>query len=239
MPDHPLNDAVRAWGELLGSIAWPVVVLIVIWRHRDAFSGLLLRLREIGRGGVKLDPHQGQQEPPTVTETLKALPEQPASASQAVSVANQVPLAPALERIRTPIVIAAEQQVLQLPGFGSASPLTPREQMLATVAGALLVASRFERIDGEIWQGQLKLLEFLNTQPTGAIDREILRALFFDPAVRRDPDWYRFTNYMRFVGFLVSAGLIRQSEDDLLITDFGREYLIWRVKQGRRPKVIG
>ena len=234
IPDHPFNDFVRASGELLGAIAWPAIVVFLAWRHKLEITKLLERLKE-GWGAKFADPVV-----PQPTSTSAASLEQLSGADPAPS-PSPSPDQPdeidsRIEQMRTPAVQETERYLLDVVGFEP--PTNTRERTFLALAAGGIVVNRFLLADTVIYASQLNLLALLNSLPQG-VPRNTLKSLFYDPAVAQFPAWYSNSNsnFESYLQFLRGSGLIADAGDNVAITVFGREYLIWRVRERRPPKV--
>jgi hypothetical protein len=232
------NDFLRALADLVRAGAWPTVAVFLLWRYRDRLGDLIPRLRELF--GAKFDPlppgPQTLKPPDDPVAQLQALaPAQPVSQMPTAGGGNALPAV--LASIRTPPVLEAEQMILNADEMKTITDPAIRQQALTTLAAALLIAGAFERIEGTIWASQLFLLQKLNGMQSG-ISRDQVKTQFFDMAAERFPGWFKNYSLDQYLGFLASFRLITDGPA-VHITEYGREYLVWRVRQGQPMKVAG
>ena len=209
-------DLLASVTNLVHALAWPVVVLIAMWRFRTELRGLVGRFR---RGaGLEFDPPpaQGRNEPAPRT----TLP----------PVAN-VPALP-------PSAAAFLQEVRNAPGFQTITDAQRVEQLLYWVA-FLSFSADGERVEGQIWESQLAVLEYLNAVGEAGAAVADLKVRFYDGAAERYP--LLFANYPveNYLAFLQTQDLITTAAGVARITQRGRDYLAWRVQVRKPPRVVG
>jgi hypothetical protein len=213
--------------------------VFLLWRYRDRLGELIPRLRELP-GGAKFDPPAAPQEHASAGDAAQSL--------QALTTATTTPpaqgapdqqrLPPALETIRSPTVAEAERWLLNSPEI-QALPPDPglRERAFVLVAAAFMVAGGFERLEGAIWASQLALLQALNVTPEGMAPAAV-KTMFFDIAASRFPKWFEGYPFERYLGFLTSFAVVAEASV-ITITEAGREYLLWRIRLRKPPKIGG
>ena len=71
--------------------------------------------------------------------------------------------------------------------------------------------------------------------------REQVKSAFYDRAAATFPSWFKHYTFEDYLAFLVRSGLVTVDAADgvVKIMSKGREYLQWRVQQGRLPKLMG
>jgi len=186
------------------------------------------RLSEIH--GVKFTPPQQEEN----TERSS-----PAAQLQALAPADQTagPVVPAaLETLRTPFLVRVEELLMRdIPGLQGLQGQN-LQRALSTVAAAMAISATFERLEGAIWASQLLLLQTLNSTPSG-LTQDQVKAQFYDKAAAGFPLWYVSYPFDHWLGFLRSFWSV-QVGARITITDDGREYLVWRVRQQKPMKLI-
>lgn len=233
------NDFVRALAELIRAAAWPLVVLFLLYRYRDRLGELIPRLRELF--GAKFDPPvpvlQASSERGSPVEQLQAIT--PGGDAPPVPAANAAGDAVPwfIEAVRSPTVIEAEQFILNTPEIRALGDSRTRERVLSTLAAAFLVISGFEQIEAEIWGSQIYLLQGLNGAPHG-FARELLKTSYYDVAAVRFPAWFVNYSFEQYLDFLSSYGLVADTPS-VTITEKGRQYLMWRLRQRKPMKPTG
>jgi hypothetical protein len=239
-----LNDFIRAVGEFLGAIAWPVVALIFVYIYRARIGELLPRIRELL--GAKFDAQASVQvnaEPRNPVEQAQSLASAAAAIAPGVAAAGGQgapdPLPAGIERMRTMTVVETEGSLLAFPAIAQIQNPQTRLRALSTIASALAVINTFERAESVIWRSQIELLEFLNATPQGA-PRDLLKQNFYDPAVARNGEWFANQPFDNYLGYLASHHFIAFPDaGTVTITEAGREYLVWRVTQRKLAKLVG
>jgi hypothetical protein len=112
-----------------------------------------------------------------------------------------------------------------------------REKFLLRIASAFSFALQFERTYNLIFGSQLALLQQLNTMvPLGTPTGEARR--FFEVARGAFPDLYKTYSFDQWLAFLLGQGLLlRHSDDRVVLTVVGREFLKYLVDRGHPGKL--
>jgi hypothetical protein len=241
-----MTAVITALAALLHAIAWPAVVLLVLYRHRSRFDDLLGRLREIG-GGTKFDPPASQQPPSGPGTGVLLLGEVSAGAEQVSRAVENAPgdlttapepLPEELAQFANLVVEETEQFLLTNPTILALKEPT-RVRALARIAATSFVFARCERVEVDIWNSQLALLETLNVLAPASLAVADVRAKFYEPAAANATARYGLHPFEAWLEFLRSHGLVTDTADGrLAISVFGREYLVYRAKSGRGPKLL-
>ena len=95
----------------------------------------------------------------------------------------------------------------------------------------------FNEIDREIWESQVELLQYLNSSP--GCSAETLR-FFYDLAVSRAANQEAFREYTfeQYLQFLTSHGLITEHIGYYIISQLGRDFLIYLTAKGAPRKIL-
>lgn len=89
----------------------------------------------------------------------------------------------------------------------------------------------YEQLNAALWGSQISLLRVLNSSATGETSK-ILRH-FYDSAAVNYPDVYSQYSFENYMKYLVNARLIiEQEEGRYLITELGRDFLIYLACTG-------
>lgn len=232
------NDFLRAVADLIRAAAWPLLVLFVLLRYRDRVSDLLSRLREMM--GIKFDAPVTQvaNAGRNPLERVEMLGGEVAAAASAVPVAAPGEIPPELQAARTPVVRRLEETIVNGPLFQALQDPATRARALLTLAAAAIVAGTFERAESAIWGSQLDLLETLNGSPAG-IPRVHAKERFYDVARIKFPSWYVNYSFEAYMAFLLSFWLVNDDGVTVTLRDDGREYLVWRAREGKPRKILG
>jgi hypothetical protein len=208
------NAFLVSLAAILSAIAWPLIVVILLFRHESKVGDVIDRVREAF--GFKLAPPARQAAP---------------------AVEPQVPAE--IVRLRTSEVMAAENVINNFPPLRGVTDPNERAATLLTISARFLVNWRFQNVDASIWKSQLDLLQHLLAAGDRGEDLDTLKSLFYEPAAKLLPDW--FTNYPfeEYLAFLAKQLLLSVGDGRARITPFGTEYLQWRVLQRQPAKMLG
>jgi len=111
------------------------------------------------------------------------------------------------------------------------------EKVLVRALAATQIALHFEQIHAVIWDGQIQLLETLNSTPEGIA--ETLIADVYEKEFRAKRPFYTNTDFVAYLAWLFDKTLIRSEEGLLQLTVLGREFLKWMVDNGKSKRGVG
>ncbi len=193
--------------------AWPLVTLVLgivfIFVFRGPLSGLIARVRRVGKDGVEayepLPPPPAEEKKKAVEEFFKAFD--------------------------NPLLLEAEQRIERDLRERNIVAPADRERALTRTLAAANILHHFEYVYGVIWHSQLACLRFLNPRGAGAPEQE-LRA-FYDAAVQAFPNFYTNYRFENWLGFLGHMNLVRGEAGNIHITVMGREFLKYLVASAK------
>jgi hypothetical protein len=164
--------------EIVGVLAWPLVVLIIalvaLLLFRPSIGALIARTKKVGRGGI---------------ETFENQPAQPTEEKRGVE--------EFFHSFDNPLLVEAEQLILKDLEERRIDGTSDREKALVRALASTNIVLHFERVHGSLWASQLACLRYLNTRDQGAEVTEITP--FYDLAKADYPTWYE--NYPSMVGW--------------------------------------
>jgi hypothetical protein len=106
-----------------------------------------------------------------------------------------------------------------------------------SLAGTL-IALHSERVYNSIWSSQVALLIFLNGRaftPTPVVDL----TGFLTDAAAAYPKLYENRTFQDWLGFLKAELLVSETQEGVTIMARGREFLKWRIDEGRSGPYLG
>ena len=194
------------------AIRWPlalvIIMVVLLLTQRESIARLIDRIKEITRTGIKAGETQSQKpadgKPQSVDELMQAF---------------DSPL------LRGDEKLLAED--LKTRGVTSDSD---KVKVLIRHLAATRLGLCCSEVDKTIWGSQIGLLEFLNTAKKGC--KQELKA-FYDAGATKYAEWYRSYAYERWLQYLNNSGLILEQQGELLITQFGVEFLGYLTRTGR------
>jgi hypothetical protein len=195
----------------LDPFAWPlaIVVIAIVFMvlFRGSIEALLHRTKKLGTSGL---------------ETHDQLP----AAKDDVS-----PLDEFMGSFDNPLLKEQEAVILkELADRRLTDPEAIQRVLVRSLAGTQILAV-FEKIQATIFASQIDLLTHLNGAHDG-IGIEQSR-VFFEKAAEAYPLLYQGRSFEEWSTYLSSYGLVNRERDHVVITRIGREYLKWRLDQGR------
>lgn len=111
------------------------------------------------------------------------------------------------------------------------------EKVLLRSLAAAQLALQFEQIHGIIWNGQIELLETLNTIPDG-VELSVIEGIYNDKFRGQRP-FYTNIEFGTYTAWLLAKSLILIDNRKIGLTRLGRGYLKWIVENGRAKPSIG
>lgn len=217
----------KAVADLLRSIAWPIVALTAAIVFRKEVSALSARLRKLS--GTEFDPPQQTTSPNALAAAASDSPSTTV-ATNAAEALDGLPTTPATTSLEATISAFAAVKNVTDPGL--------RAKVLLRIAARAILMGSFEVTDAQIYKSQLALLHHLNNNRSG-VALDVLRTLFYEPAVAENPALYRNDTFGRYLTYLTTKLMVELKDDVARITPNGTEYLAWRVEMGKPPKTHG
>ena len=193
--------------EFLGKIAWPIILLIIVFKFKDQIIKLLGNAKKFTLWGAELETGASKQLEHADNISTNLHNQSISGIVSRFSFSTQESLDSIIYR---DISISNEN-------------LNDREIVLFDYSKLLILFKMMEKIYTSIFGSQIKILRSLSESPK---DKLQLKA-FYDLAVNLNPGFftnYSFPNYMHF---LSSNNLIIENFETGLveITDFGRDFL--------------
>lgn len=199
--------------KILEVIKWPLVVVVIggvaIVRFRQCIAAFINRAR-----GFKYPGGEIQAGPP---------PQDPTQ----IKVGSAEKLLQALD---SPVLLDTEKAIREILAKEGIATAEDKEKVLIRHLAIAQLNFTFSRIDFLIYLGQLKILEFLNSNP--AAPKQMARNVY-DVAVTVCPEVLKGYPFEKYLGFLKTNNLVLEHEETLSITLFGREFLAFLVRTAR------
>jgi hypothetical protein len=203
-------ELLKAVAELLKAMAWPIAFGFIIWMLRPGLLAVLPshfgRRIQVEGFGVKatVDAAEAeQQQAATANPVNEKLTETPAPAPSDRAAINliEVRLRDELKRI---------------------DPGQKEAVLLRTLAQARLEGAH-EFIYNRIFGSQIAFLKRLNEVSSLTIDSA---QVLFNSFVAQLPQLYTY-GFQNWLNFLTSNGLVEQNANELVITEFARDLLVY------------
>jgi hypothetical protein len=217
-----LAEWVGALTEILKILAWPAIVVWLVWYLRDEVKRAAARIIELGPTGAKfalpLPPAQVASPP----ERLQVPGPQLATPQEGSTRVQQY-----IASVRA--FISDEQLDLEVPVIRAdlyqkigSDPADQVEALIYTVA-SLNIQIAHEKNYNMIFGSQLRLLWQMISAV--GVAPEIARQVF-EEAKAAYPDVYRHYTFEQWMGFLQACGLCATAQDGrYVLTPFGRGFL--------------
>jgi len=211
-PDHEVAVAtIRA----VAAFIWPAAVVVLAIAFRAPIRRLIDRIHEIGVGGTRVLAESRPAQ--TTGEAVR-----PTSVPNVIGVGLHDPAVAVVEgQLRTFLNLDAIEESQKVP-------------TLLSTGAQVSVAWMLERTNFYIYGSQIAALGFLNGTPQAR--RDVLRNLFYNPAVANFPGTYANYSFDQWLEFIRASGFVAPIGDDVAITDVGRLFYQYLIQQ-RLPLV--
>lgn len=211
--------------RLVDLLRWPVVFLIVavifLLSQWSKIGTLIGRIREISHSRIQLGdiPHQqdlrGGDKRSLADQFLRDIEE--GRLTRSIDLIQ-------IKRIEE--FVKSELEKRKLGASVEAIDVLIRQLAIAWSAYV------FEFVYAQIYGSQLSLLSYLNPLPQGET-KERIKSLFYDPIAQLYPDQYKGYPFDNYMAYLASMNLIVLDSNRYKITEFGRFFLSYLMKEGK------
>jgi len=197
--------------NLLDTLKWPIILLIVILIFRKPLINLINRVTKVGYGNKSLEAKQ------QATATEKKTEE-----------VSSIDLAVGFFRTDTidmfKEAIANESKVETLN--------TPEEKIdrLTNYGCLLYIMRHFDIIYNDIFGSQIRILEHVNSH--SGQSKESVK-FFYDNAKKNNPKFYENYSYEEYLNFLFNYTLLREDNNILNITFLGVDFLKYLTESNK------
>lgn len=193
--------------DVIKQLVWPLVVITLVYWFRSEIRVLIPKLKRAGPEGVEFESTERQQaasvSPPG---ELKQLP--------------GISRTPAIERVERVLRANINQQYPHA---------TEREDHLTRFLAEAHLVAHFERTYRIIFGSQIDGLKILNQR--GDVPENEARE-FFQQVQQKYPEVYRTYGYDDWLGFLLRRDLIERRNGNIVLTDIGRDFLLYMTTCG-------
>jgi len=197
--------------------AWPMAAVafgvIFLLLFRAQIAGFLTRVKSVGRHGVSTLASAGQR-----------------SIEQQADAPTSKEVQDLLQSFDSPALLGQERFLLadlEARRLDSTSDTT--KVLVRHLAKTRLVLG-CELVYRLIFGSQIALLKSINTRGGGMPEADAHQ--FYQAVASTYPDIFPVDQPEPYLGFLVRQGLLFSQDGHFLITDFGREFLVWLAQSG-------
>ncbi|WP_226065509.1 hypothetical protein [Kaistella polysaccharea] len=204
--------------KFIGSIAWPIIVLVIFLSLKKPISNLLLNLKKLSYGGTLLE---------TFSESNQK--EQIAELENIDSQINESNFKNYLSKFSQATNIELDEIINSETNLTEINDVQTRAEQLYDYSKLIVLLKNFERIYLVIFGSQIRILQRLNYSITEDIDE---LKFYFDNAVKIYPETYKNYLYKDYLQFLISNKLVNydQESNSLTITNFGQDFLRYIIE---------
>jgi hypothetical protein len=198
-------------------LAWPIAAVvfgvIFLLLFRAQIAGFLTRVKSVGRHGVSTLASAGQR---SIEQQADA------PTSKEVQDLLQTFDSPAL--LQQEQVLVADLQARRLDSTSDTTKVLVRHLAKTRLALACELVYRL------IFGSQIALLKSINTMGGSMSEADVHQ--FYETVVSANPNIFPADRPEPYLNFLVRQGLLFPQDGHFLITDFGREFLVWLAQTG-------
>lgn len=202
--------------DFLSTISWPIVALVVFLSLKTPIKNFINNIKKFTYGGTGIETNfaNKQIEEDSLAEIL--------GDNQDASYLDKF-----LGKFSdytlqsTDEIIKKDTQITNIEGFQN------KYDRIYKYAKFLIIIRSFEKIHNIIYGSQIRLLQRLNYSQTETKDE---LKLYYDNAVKNNPDGYKNYSYENYLNFLVTCEFIIINEENVSITDMGKDFLRYIVE---------
>lgn len=202
--------------DFLSSIAWPLITIIIFLALKNPISNFINNIKKLTYGdtGIETNSVKQKDDEDYLTELL--------GDTKDASNLDKV-LAKFSDNALNSIdeIIENETQISTVEG------LPNKYERIYKYAKLLILIKNAEKIYSLILGSQIRMLQRLNYSQ---IETKAELKLYYDNAVKNNPEGYKNYPYDSYLNFLVLNGLIKIENEDVHITDAGRDFLRYIVE---------
>ena len=204
--------------SVLAPFAWPIAVVVFgvffLLLFQKQIRQLLGRATSFGKEGLRFhkdgdrayeDAQHSAKRPDALTEFF--------------------------EELETPLFREVESEIEEyMQTRGVTDPADVKKVLVKMLARAAIFGN-FQVVQNGIFASQFNALSFLNAQ-AAPTTKATLKSLFYDKAVANFQKTYENRTFGEWLGYLQGQALVIETEEGMLLSYRGREFLIWRVDNG-------
>jgi hypothetical protein len=229
------DERIKAVVDILKIVAWPGVVVWLVWYLRDEVKRAFARVTEVGLTGAKFAP-PSEQTPALPTGGVNLTPRDHQSGSPVIGApvvqsANHAGSgSPGLQQYIsvTTAFISQDQLDPSIQATRSELPtkIGPDQkdqiEALLYLSASLNVQLAHERNYNAIFGSQLQLLAQMNVD-VGV--QPIIAQAVYDAAKSANPEVYRSFTFEQWIGFLLGGVITIAPNGNYVLTHYGRGFL--------------
>ena len=227
--------ALYSSSDIIGHLSWPVATIIALWILKKPISKLIenIHITKKDKDGNTYTLRNTQSTKHFLTADNKnsAIESAPSSISDESSNPNMTSSSTEdFESRQPPIIVKYKHKIFnELVDARAIEYKASREDTLLHLLIDTWFAASFEKIYNTIFGSQLKLLALLAQIQQ---DEEIDLRKFYDDAINEKPDFYQNYPYGDWINYLIANELVIRHDDNISITEEGREFLSYVYRQG-------
>lgn len=202
--------------DFLSTISWPIVALVVFLSLKTPIKNFINNIKKFtyGSTGIETNLANKQIEEDSLAEILGD-DQDPLYLDRFLGKFSDYTLQ------STDEIIEKDTQITTVEGFQN------KYDRIYKYAKFLIIIRSFEKIHNIIYGSQIRLLQRLNYSQTETKDE---LKLYYDNAVKNNPDGYKNYPYESYLNFLVTCEFIIINEETISITDVGKDFLRYIVE---------
>ena len=202
--------------DFLSSISWPLTTIIIFFILKNPIINFISNIKKFTYGSTEVETNtpNNQNEEDYLTELLGD--GQDASNLDKVLAKFSDTTIHSIDEI-----IKNETQIDQVDGFQN------KYDRIYKYAKLVILIKSAEKIYSMIYGSQIRMLQRLNYSQT---ESKAELKLYYDNAAKNNPKGYKDYPYEHYLDFLIQNELITMQNDNISITDIGKDFLRYIVE---------
>jgi hypothetical protein len=203
--------------DFLSSIFWPLIILIIFFSLKEPIKNFINNIKKFtyGNAGIETNSANNQSEENSLIELL--------GNGQDASNLDKI-LAKFSETTLSKVekIIENETQISTVEAYQN------KYERIYKYSKLLVLVKSLEKVYETIYGSQIKLLQKLNSSH---LETKNDLKIYYDNAVKINPEGYKNYAYENYLNFLYQNSLIEiDDNDNVNITDYGKDFLRYIVE---------
>ncbi|WP_409417613.1 hypothetical protein [Flavobacterium sp. PS2] len=197
--------------EFLSTISWPLVTLIIFLILKRPITNFINNIKKFtyGSTGIETNLANKQIEEDSLAEIL--------GDGQDASNLDKI-----LAKFSDYTLASIDKTIENETQISKVEGLQNKYDRIYKYTKILILIKNVEKIYSAIFGSQIRLLQRLNYSQT---ETKSELKLYYDNAVKYNPEGYKNYSYESYLNFLAFSELIKIDEETVSITDSGRDFL--------------
>ena len=203
--------------DFLSSIAWPLTTIIIFLVLKNPITNFINNIKKFTYGGTGIETNSVKQKEEDEDYLAELLGD-----GQDASNLDKV-----LAKFSDSALNAIDEIIENETQISSVEGLQNKYDRIYKYAKLLILVKTAEKIYSLIYGSQIRMLQRLNYSQ---VETKTELKVYYDNAVKNNPVGYKDYTYESYLNFLVQNALIYIENENVSITDAGRDFLRYIVE---------